>query len=213
MIKTILLLLQFSSFSQAAPAGEKIIVDAEQAAKSAESSGLAFLNHMAETKESQSGNSKDPSKQFKVVEQPTVEPKQACYSKIKNLADSKKSESKGQLLIFVSSSLPKQVLQALSNDAIRLGSRLIFRGLINNSFKDTQVFFNDAKINAEIDPTQFDSYKVTAVPTFILSDAQGERFDHLQGNISVDEALDQFKEKGELKRLAFDMLRRLRSTF
>jgi len=212
-MKTILLLLQISSFSQGKQGAEEIIADAEQAAKSAESSGLAFFNQMSETNKSPSRDSKGHEKQLKVAKQPTVEPKQACYSKIKNLADPKKAEPKGELLIFVSTSLPKQVLQALSTDASRLGGRLIFRGLINNSFKETQLYFRDAQINAEIDPTQFESYQVTAVPTFILMDVQGKRFDRLQGNISSEEALSQFKEKGELRRLASDFLRQLRSNF
>ncbi|MBW8309204.1 MAG: type-F conjugative transfer system pilin assembly protein TrbC [Candidatus Paracaedibacteraceae bacterium] len=213
MLKTILLLLQFSSFSQAQQVGEEIIAEAEQAAKSAESSGLAFFNQIPETNESPSRDSKGHEKQLKVAKQPTVEPKQACYSKIKNLTESKKAEPQGELLIFVSTSLPKQVLQALSTDASRLGGRLIFRGLINNSFKETQLYFREAQINAEIDPTPFESYQVTAVPTFILTDAQGKRFDRIQGNISSDEALSKFKEKGELRRLASDLLRRLRSNF
>jgi type-F conjugative transfer system pilin assembly protein TrbC len=107
------------------------------------------------------------------------------------------------LKIFVSSSMPKESLKALHYQASKIGVRLVFRGLINNSFKDTQVFFTELAIAGEIDPPAFDQFKITAVPTFVLT--QDHKCDAIQGNISLDEALSQFSEKGELKEKAFKL--------
>ncbi len=92
------------------------------------------------------------------------------------------------LKIFVSSSMPAASLKALHQQAVKIGGRLIFRGLINNSFKDTQAYFKDLGISADIDPPKFEEHHVTRVPTFILGEHQ------LQGNITVEEALSHLKE-------------------
>jgi type-F conjugative transfer system pilin assembly protein TrbC len=57
---------------------------------------------------------------------------------------------------------------------------------------------------ALIDPTLFRDYGVTAVPTFILrqaEDAPGAPlvFDKISGNVTLGYALSQFAEKGEVK--------------
>jgi type-F conjugative transfer system pilin assembly protein TrbC len=112
-----------------------------------------------------------------------------------------------KLKIFVSSSVPKESLKVLCQQASKIGARLVFRGLINNSFKDTQGFFTDLGIAGEIDPPTFEQFKVTVVPTFILT--QDSKYDAIQGNISLVEALSQLAEKGELKQEAIKLKRKL----
>lgn len=113
-----------------------------------------------------------------------------------------KTESpKAPLKIFVSSSMPKESLKALHMQAQRIGARLIFRGLIQNSFKETQRYFKDLGISADIDPPAFEEHRITHVPTFVLV-GEKSKTDRLQGNISLDEALAIMTEKGDLKWLA-----------
>jgi type-F conjugative transfer system pilin assembly protein TrbC len=136
------------------------------------------------------------------------QPKDVCRLKDENMRQDKSSHSQENLLIFVSSSLSPQVLKNLFRDVSQVGGKLIFKGLINNSFKDTYHYFKEIQINADIDPNKFDDYQVSVVPTFILKDKQEKRFDRLQGNVSLDEALTQFKDRGELKSFAQNLLKK-----
>ncbi|WP_010303301.1 type-F conjugative transfer system pilin assembly protein TrbC [Candidatus Odyssella thessalonicensis] len=211
-------LLPFLSLVSAEQSAQAIIEDADKIAEAQAASVQAFLDEqVAEAASAPSGlpRKKSSEKQpFKVVEPHKIETTQACQSKISSLEKPQsKNPSQGQLLIFASSSLPRASLQALSGEAKRINAKLIFRGLINNSFKDTQLFFSQLEITGEIDPPQFEAYQVTTVPTFILVDAAGKKVDRLQGNVSLSEALAQFKDHGELKNLARQMLKKLRSSW
>ena len=134
----------------------------------------------------------------------------SCKSSMSN-KDLKQSASKsGGLLIFVSSSLSSQALKELFKDAQKIGAKLIFKGLINNSFKDTHQYFKNIQINADIDPERFSKYDISVVPTFVLTSKKNSQFDRVQGNVSIEEALSQFKDRGDLKNLAARLLKKLR---
>lgn len=137
----------------------------------------------------------------------------ACYSSLKDSDLQKEKTDQDQLLIFVSSSMSQNFLKELFKDAEKIGAKLIFRGLINNSFKETYTYFKETEINADIDPSKFDDYQVTVVPTFILTDAKGEQYDRLQGNVSIVEALTQFKDRGDFKAAAEKLLQTLGRLF
>lgn len=113
-------------------------------------------------------------------------------------------EGTGKLLIFVSSSLPAASLKSLHEQARAKKATLIFHGLIDNSFAKTKTFFDEQQISGDINPILFEDYQITHVPTFILR--EGSTFDRIQGNITLDEALTQIKEKGELKEKAKQIL-------
>lgn len=113
-------------------------------------------------------------------------------------------EDPDKLLIFVSSSLPVASLKSLHEQARSKNATLIFRGLIKNSFAETKIFFEEQQISGDINPILFEDYQITHVPTFILR--KGSTFDQIQGNITLDEALTQMKEKGELKDQAKKLL-------
>ena len=123
---------------------------------------------------------------------------------------SKNSNPSSNLYVFVSSSLSNQSLRELFNDASKIGAKLIFNGLINNSFKDTYQYFKDIEINADIDPEKFEKYQVSAVPTFVLASENDKQFDRVQGNVSLEEVLTQFKDRGDLKSPAGRLLKKLR---
>ena len=114
-----------------------------------------------------------------------------CISQLRN-----KSEP-AQLLIFVSSSMPKDSLKTLHKQSQRVQGKLIFRGLIKNSFRDTHAYFREVQIEADIDPPAFDDYKIERVPTFVLR--KGKTYDRLEGHISLIAVLDIMKERGELQ--------------
>lgn len=119
----------------------------------------------------------------------------------------KESKSKDKdIVIFVSSSIPQESLKALFIQAQSKGAKLVFRGLIGNSFQKTKAFFETTGINAEIDPTLFEEYQISHVPAFVLR--EGEKHDILQGNISLEEALNLIRQKGELKGKAANLLKK-----
>ena len=102
-----------------------------------------------------------------------------------------------QLLIFVSASIPQQSLKALGQQAEKIGAHLVFRGLVGETFPKMQSYMKELGIAAEIDPPKFDDHNITVVPTFVLVNKRA--VDRVAGHISLIEALDQFKKKGELK--------------
>jgi type-F conjugative transfer system pilin assembly protein TrbC len=113
------------------------------------------------------------------------------------------SESSGsqktsaKFLIFVSTSMPQQSIKTLGQEAHKIGAKIIFRGLIGGTFKETQNYMQSLGVTAEIDPTKFEDYKIVQVPTFILE--HNKVRDHVAGHVSIWAALEQFKNRGELK--------------
>ena len=125
---------------------------------------------------------------------------------LKEIKPEKQPNEKRKLLVFVSSSMSDESLKALLLQAQSMRVSVVFRGLIENSFQQTKAFFERVGINGEIDPTLFEEYKITHVPTFVL--IEGDKHDSVQGNISLEEALRTIKEKGELKKQAAQLLKR-----
>lgn len=198
MNKIIALLI---SLAHADPSVNDIISASEEALKKAERNATEILDTSSSDKQSPCA-SKDEKKTEK-----------ACYSNIKDPELQKGNTAQDQLLIFVSSSMSQGALRELFKDAEKIGAKLIFKGFINNSLKETYTYFQEADINADIDPTQFDDYQVTVVPTFILTNAKRKDYDRLQGNVSIVEALTQFKDRGDLKAAAEKLLKALGRLF
>lgn len=94
-----------------------------------------------------------------------------------------------QILIFVSFSMADAALQNYYHEARKLGAKLVMRGLINNSFKDTQVKMQELKISVDIDPTLFEQYQVTTVPTIIWVNGQ-EDAKKITGNLTLSSSLE-----------------------
>lgn len=108
-----------------------------------------------------------------------------------------KSHPNTQLLIFVSQSVPANSIKELWEQAQRVGGKLVFRGLVGASFKQTHHYIQELGIVADIDPTKFDEFEVTQVPTFVLS--KESNYDKMVGNISLVEFLEQSSSNGDLK--------------
>jgi len=126
------------------------------------------------------------------------------YNQIKDHACP--NNKKDGLNIFVSLSMPKNLLEQYDAIAKKIGAKLVMRGFKNNSFKDTIQYTQ--KIVVQVDPVAFKKFGVTSVPSFVLS--SGDKFDKLVGNISINYALTRFKDEGDLKEKAQEYLARFK---
>ncbi len=139
-----------------------------------------------------------------------VEQVLADYGKVKQESCSDGNQKKN-LFIFVSFSMPQNLLKNYDDIARKLGAKLVIRGLKDNSFKETIQYLKNVKtsgIMVDIDPTLFERFNVNLVPSFVLSD--GHSYDKLVGSISIVYALEKFANEGDLKLQAKDILRNLR---
>ena len=115
------------------------------------------------------------------------------------------------LQIFVSASMPRQLLKAYTREASRYDGVLVFRGLPHGSFKkftDLVMDISDEKhpTAMQIDDEAFRGFDIKVVPTIVLSkpvsmfDEQTKigKFDKVRGNITIKGALELFSNKGDL---------------
>ncbi len=126
------------------------------------------------------------------------------YDQIKDHSCS--NNKKDGLRIFISLSMPKSLLEQYDIIAKQIGAKLVLRGFKDNSFKETIKYTQ--KIAIEVDPVAFKKFGITSVPSFILSD--GNKFDKLIGNVSINYALTRFKDEGTLGNKAQEYLARLK---
>lgn len=120
------------------------------------------------------------------------------------------------LMVFVSFSLSNAILKQLAVQVRKIGGQLVFRGLVDNSFRTTAQTFKELEIEALIDPTLFESFKIQRVPAFVVCDAHlldqhaSVPHDILFGNVTLEYALQQFVEKGDLT-IASNLLKTLKA--
>ncbi len=121
---------------------------------------------------------------------------------------------KAKLQIFISSSMPRSLLKNYAKEAALYDGVLVFRGLPEGSFRalaDLVMSISDdvSLTSMQVDDEAFAKYKVTAVPTIILSkesaflDFDSDKDEHIcdrvQGNVSIKYALELFAGSGELR--------------
>lgn len=103
--------------------------------------------------------------------------------------DQKRDEDRyPDLLVFVSFSMSDDLLKTLAHQAKEKGGKIVFRGLLNGSFKEMGQKLRGLGVEALIDPTLFQKHNVVRVPTFLHKE------DKLTGNVSVAFALKTFEE-------------------
>lgn len=117
------------------------------------------------------------------------------------------SYSNTQLLIFVSESVPANSIRELWSQAQKVGGKLVFRGLVGGSFKETQSYIQELGIVADIDPNKFEEFDVIQVPAFVIS--KEGNYDKMVGNISLSEFLEQSSISGDLKEEAAELYKKL----
>lgn len=111
-----------------------------------------------------------------------------------------------------------ETLKTLATQVNAVGGALVFRGLVDGSFKKTalklKALKQDNSLGALIDPTLFEAYRVQTVPTFVLNKNAIETadstvsHDRLSGNVSLTYVLEQFAAQGEMRDSASKLLQK-----
>ena len=109
------------------------------------------------------------------------------------------SDNPQGLYVFISFSVPQETWLSLSKELEERGGAFVLRGLPENSFNEFAQRLSELTekgLNAEVilDPTLYQKYEVTHVPTFVVVD--GDDFDKISGNISLQYALEQTGQGG-----------------
>lgn len=130
----------------------------------------------------------------------------SCTSQKISTYTKRENPSPHHLLVFVSSSMPKETLKTLMQEAQKVGGVLVLRGLVLDSFKKTATFVQDIGKGLWIDPTLFEAYAITIVPTFVVTQIPFQKegyyasYDKISGNITLSYALEQLALKGETQK-------------
>lgn len=154
--------------------------------------------------------------------------KQALARKMRSGTEAVPEEA---LLVFVSFSMPKQVLENLSEQARIAGAVVVLRGMVSGQLSTTQeraLQVNKAGASWEINPELFTTFDVKTVPAFVLTgnkdvidngcavDLSGQcspqnTFSKVSGDISVQLALDTIRRRTEIPLIRDLAEKRLRS--
>lgn len=138
------------------------------------------------------------------------------------------------LKIFVSSSMPKNLLKTYYAKAVKYGGTLVFKGLPGGSFRELTklvllIADNGETGSMQIDDEAFDRFVVNSVPSILLikekdylSRCAGEQtcevsdgidtndkviYDKITGSIGVRAALEKFVANGDLSQEAKELLK------
>ncbi len=123
------------------------------------------------------------------------------------------------LQIFVSSSIPKQLLKNYALEAKNCGGVLVFNGLPGGSIhKLTDLIMEISSEDSaamQIDDEAFAAFGVVSVPTIVLSKSapifegktHAQHNDKVTGSITIKAALELFAKNGEMAMEARDLLK------
>ncbi len=131
------------------------------------------------------------------------------------------------LMIFASLSMPREVLQELSRQAVEAGGVIVLRGVQSEGWvatmKEARAINRGAGAAWEINPAMFKKFKVTMVPVFVLADASqiipsdegcapDVAYASVTGDISIEQALNIIKTRGkpEFATMAVTRLNKIR---
>ncbi|WP_432263169.1 type-F conjugative transfer system pilin assembly protein TrbC [Cupriavidus sp. TMH.W2] len=167
-----------------------------------------------------------------VIKAPPPVKTQSLDDVMKQYAEAKKGpqvkRGASDLIIFVSFSLPKEILTELARQAKATGAVMVVRGFKGGSLKATKLAaleVNRAGAPWEIHPELFKAFKVKTVPTFVVASAEAESvlddgcspeasFSSVSGNISVELALDTIRRRAQpsIAKLAESRLAMIRAS-
>lgn len=115
--------------------------------------------------------------------------------------DLKPISSSSTLYVFVSFSVGEKSLLNLAQEAKQWNATLVLRGFKDDSLRKTVAALHKIIVKTGqglmIDPELFSSFKITAVPTFVLATSSAQ--DRLQGHVSLQHALETFAKEGDLQ--------------
>ncbi len=125
------------------------------------------------------------------------------------------------VMVFVSSSLPKESLKALMIESRLTGAAMVFKGAIG-SLRNTSEFLqriSRENVSAIIDPRLFDSFDIKSVPSFVVVanssiDSSGlgatPLHDRMSGNVTLKYALETISQgNGVANKTAKDHLKKI----
>jgi len=104
-----------------------------------------------------------------------------------------------EIAVFVSFSMPEQLLQETLSEASRLHFPVYLNGLYHNSMQETAIKLlrlsqQIPNLSLQIDPTRFERFAISQVPALVV--ARGKAFDVLYGHLSLREGLLRIADKG-----------------
>ena len=141
------------------------------------------------------------------------------------------SRTQGGLYVFVSFTIPRASLMALAEQAERAQATLVVRGLKDRSMRRTleevQQIIGERKVSWVIDPTAFDRFDVTSVPTVVLTSPRisasscstnectpSDAFAKVAGEVPLEHALREIERRVQpLASVAVPYIRRLSPTW
>ena len=122
-----------------------------------------------------------------------------------------------QLMVFVSSSMPKKSLEDYAMQLKEVGGTMVLRGLINNSFAQTTSYIHSLNKDgavAIIDPLSYKNFDIRHVPQIVvIADDHGCKWgrcqttpfhDKISGNITIKHALTEISKHGEFTKKEAD---------
>lgn len=105
--------------------------------------------------------------------------------------------------VFVSFSMPEQLLVETLRDCARLSIPATLNGLHHNSMMETVAQITHLtkevpNVSIQIDPTAFERFGITQVPALVVDD--GQCFDVIYGNLPIEEGLSRIDRQGQCAR-------------
>lgn len=111
--------------------------------------------------------------------------------------ESELGDSKKEILVFVSFSMPELSLRELSKASKKYNAKLILRGIYKESFKKTAekiLEIDKEGLSLEINPKLFKQYEIKQVPTFVLIEG-GDEISRLSGNVTLEYAKSELEKE------------------
>lgn len=111
--------------------------------------------------------------------------------------ESELGDSKKEILVFVSFSMPELSLRELSKASKKYNAKLILRGIYKESFRKTaeKILEIDKKgLSLKINPKLFKQYEIKQVPTFVLIEG-GDEISRLSGNVTLEYAKSELEKE------------------
>lgn len=148
------------------------------------------------------------------------------YNAKTNINPSSKQKKISNLLIFISFSMPNNLIKEYIQQAKDTGGVLVLRGMIDKSISKTAIKLNDINnkqgVNAIIDPNLFKLYNIKRVPAFVVAGyenypcvacKQTPIYDKITGSVTLEYALEQIMNSriSSTKNMASGYLKKLRN--
>ena len=104
--------------------------------------------------------------------------------------------------VFVSFSMPEQLLIETLSESARLHIPAVLNGLVQNSMSETTkkvmgLSNQVPHLGLQIDPTAFERFGINQVPALVVE--EGRCFDVIYGNITLVQGLARIKTQGECR--------------